>query len=93
MKKVLVIILLSISACPHKSPIEKVKPVITQYLDTVRNIGFISDINSFKQVDKYSFTCEFRIKEMKTGFPYYARGYFKLDSDLLRVTRFNCEIH
>jgi len=93
MKKLLVVILLSLSACKHETPIEKAKPVIIRYLDSVGKHGLISDINRFKQIDKYSFTCEFRIKEGGTGFPLYATGLFKLDTSLLKVKHFDYETH
>jgi hypothetical protein len=88
MKKLLVLILFSISACKHQPPVEKVRPIVMRYFDSIGKHYSISNARQLKQIGKYSFSCEFRIIEDRSGFPSYATGYFKFDTCLIKVKKF-----
>jgi len=93
MKKLLVLILFSISACKHQTPVEKVTPLIVKYLDSIGKHDSILNVHQFKQRGEFTFTCEFIIKEGGTGFPQYATGFFEFDPYLIKVKKFDFDTH
>ena len=93
MKKLFILILFSICACKHQTPIEKAQPIAIHYLDSIGKHDSILYIHQFKQRAKYSFTCEFIIKVGGTGFPEYATGFFYFDADLTKVNKFYYNTH
>jgi len=93
MKKLSVLILLILCACKHQTPIEKAQPIAIRYLDSIGKHDSILYIHEFRQIGKYSFTCQYVLKERGTGFPQFATGFFEFDKDLTKVKKFDFDTH